>query len=51
MESRFKSAYTTLRTLILDGLAFIPGSWASYNLIGAIRGWTGFSYRSVPSYD
>ena len=31
--------------------AFIPGSYASYILVGACRGWKGYHYGDVPSYD
>ncbi len=30
---------------------FIPGSYASYILYGAYRGWNGYHYDQIPSYD
>lgn len=30
---------------------FLPGSYASLNLLGAYLGWSGYDYSSVPSYD
>ena len=32
-------------------VAFLPGSYASYILVGACRGWKGYHYDDVPSYD
>lgn len=33
------------------GAVFLPGSYASTNLLGAYLGWPGYSYDAVPSYD
>ena len=32
-------------------LAFIPGSYATFQLYGAYKGWKGYRYDAVPSYD
>ncbi len=29
----------------------LPGSYASFNLLGAYLGWPGYHYDSIPSYD
>ncbi|KAF1795402.1 hypothetical protein GQ600_18524 [Phytophthora cactorum] len=31
--------------------AFIPGSYATYQLYGAWKGWKGYNYDQIPSYD
>lgn len=31
--------------------AFLPGSYASWNLYGAYKGWVGYDYSHIPSYD
>lgn len=31
--------------------AFIPGSYASYQLYGSFKGWKGYDYSQIPSYD
>lgn len=40
-----------LAMIILGSLMFIPGSYASCVLYGAYRGWPGYEYNQVPSYD
>ncbi|KAF4319945.1 hypothetical protein BBO99_00005750 [Phytophthora kernoviae] len=40
-----------LSFLILGLIAFIPGSYASYQLYGAWKGWKGYDYSQIPSYD
>ncbi|CAI5706375.1 hypothetical protein KXD40_006373 [Peronospora effusa] len=40
-----------LSFLILGLMAFIPGSYASYQLYGAWKGWKGYHYDQIPSYD
>ncbi|KAG1699038.1 hypothetical protein DVH05_014410 [Phytophthora capsici] len=40
-----------LSFLILGLIAFIPGSYASYQLYGAWKGWKGYHYDQIPSYD
>jgi len=40
-----------LPIFILGGIMFIPGSYASYIIYGAWRGWSGFNYNMIPSYD
>ena len=35
----------------VGALAFLPGSYATYTIYGAWRGWPEFSYDSLPSYD
>ena len=37
--------------LILGGITFLPGSYASWNLYGAYKGWVGYDYSHIPSYD
>ena len=37
--------------ILLGGLMFIPGSYASTVLYGAYRGWDGYDYSQIPSYD
>ena len=37
--------------IILGVIAFLPGSYASYILLGAFLKWRGFKYSQVPSYD
>lgn len=37
--------------MLLGGLMFLPGSYATYILLGAFLGWDDFSYNQVPSYD
>mmetsp|Transcript_27036 Transcript_27036/g.27279 ORF Transcript_27036/g.27279 Transcript_27036/m.27279 type:complete len:118 (-) Transcript_27036:192-545(-) len=40
-----------LAFLVLGGVMFLPGSYASTILFGAWRGWQGYEYDMVPSYD
>ncbi|CAI5734630.1 unnamed protein product [Peronospora destructor] len=40
-----------LSFLVLGLLAFIPGSYATYQLYGAWKGWKGYDYAQIPSYD
>ncbi|KAL4111523.1 hypothetical protein PRIC1_003201 [Phytophthora ramorum] len=40
-----------LSFLILGLIAFIPGSYATYQLYGAWQGWKGYNYDQIPSYD
>jgi hypothetical protein len=37
--------------IVVGALSFIPGSYAVWNLYGAWRGWSGYSYDHLPSYD
>ena len=37
--------------ILLGGLMFLPGSYASYILLGTFLGWEDFSYSQIPSYD
>jgi hypothetical protein len=37
--------------LAVGSLAFVPGSYAVVNLYGTWRGWEGYSYDAIPSYD
>jgi hypothetical protein len=37
--------------IVVGALAFVPGSYAVWNLVGAARGWRGYSYDHLPSYD
>ena len=37
--------------ILLGSLMFIPGSYASAVLYGAYRGWDGYDYSQIPSYD
>eukprot|EP01031_Cornospumella_fuschlensis_P024428 gene24428-29527_t len=32
-------------------IVFLPGSYASIVLYGSYRGWTGYDYSLIPSYD
>ena len=36
---------------VLGSLTFLPGSYACWLLLGAWCGWSGYSYRDIPSYD
>uniref|UniRef100_A0AAV1UNI3 Transmembrane protein 230 n=1 Tax=Peronospora matthiolae TaxID=2874970 RepID=A0AAV1UNI3_9STRA len=40
-----------LSCFILGLIAFIPGSYASFQLYGAWKGWKGYDYNQIPSYD
>lgn len=40
-----------LAMVVLGSLMFIPGSYASCVLYGAYRGWPGYEYNQIPSYD
>ena len=40
-----------LPLLILGSIMFIPGSYASYIIYGTWRGWPGFDFSQIPSYD
>ncbi|CAI5740810.1 unnamed protein product [Hyaloperonospora brassicae] len=40
-----------LSLFFLGLIAFIPGSYASYQLYGAWKGWKGYDYSQLPSYD
>ncbi|KAE8903685.1 hypothetical protein PF005_g15113 [Phytophthora fragariae] len=40
-----------LSFLILGLIAFIPGSYATYQLYGSWKGWKGYTYDQIPSYD
>ena len=40
-----------LAMVLLGFLMFTPGSYASFVLYGAYRGWTGYDYSQIPSYD
>ncbi len=35
----------------VGSVMFIPGSYASWTLFGAWRGWAGYTFESLPSYD
>ncbi|CAM9997550.1 unnamed protein product [Phaeothamnion confervicola] len=37
--------------MMIGAILLLPGSYASYNLLGAYLGWDGFDYRDIPSYD
>lgn len=37
--------------LVVGSIAFLPGSYATFQLFGAWRRWPGYSYDAVPSYD
>jgi hypothetical protein len=36
---------------VVGSIAFIPGIYASFILLGAALGWQGYSYDQLPSYD
>lgn len=40
-----------LSMVVLGSLMFIPGSYASFILYGSWRGWHGYEYSMIPSYD
>nr|CCA18542.1 conserved hypothetical protein [Albugo laibachii Nc14] len=40
-----------LSILMLGLIAFIPGSYATFQLYGSFRGWKGYQYDQVASYD
>ena len=37
--------------LVIGGLAFLPGSYATFILLGAWCRWDGYRYGDLPSYD
>eukprot|EP01035_Chromulina_nebulosa_P020703 gene20703-26840_t len=37
--------------IILGGLMFTPGSYACFIIYGSWKGWPGFDYSLIPSYD
>ena len=40
-----------LSMIVLGALMFVPGSYGSFIIYGAYRGWTGDSYNQIPNYD
>ena len=42
---------TGTNLLIIGGLMFLPGSYASWILYGAWKRWPGYEFHQVPSYD
>ena len=40
-----------LALLVLGGLTFLPGSYASTVVLGAALGWRGYRVEDLPSYD
>ena len=55
-ERHVQKGETDARTLVFCHVpsaraAFLPGSYASWNLYGAYKGWVGYDYSQVPSYD
>ncbi|KAF0701327.1 Aste57867_8178 [Aphanomyces stellatus] len=40
-----------LSFFVLGLITFIPGSYATTQLYGAYKGWHGYDYSQVPSYD
>lgn len=40
-----------LAMIIVGAIAFLPGSYASFILLGSALGWEGYTYDSLPSYD
>ena len=36
---------------VVGALSFLPGSYATWHLLGAWLGWPDFDYDMVPSYD
>lgn len=37
--------------LMMCVAAFIPGSYATCQLYGSWKGWKGYDYSQIPSYD
>jgi hypothetical protein len=37
--------------IVVGAIAFLPGSYASFILLGAWCRWEGYSYQDLPSYD
>ncbi|ETV79757.1 hypothetical protein H257_06987 [Aphanomyces astaci] len=37
--------------LFLGVIAFIPGSYATFQLYGAYQGWRGYAFHNLPSYE
>lgn len=37
--------------IVVGSLAFLPGSYATFILIGAWCRWDGYRYSDLPSYD
>lgn len=37
--------------LVTGSLAFIPGSYASWIILGSYMGWRGYDMHELPSYD
>lgn len=42
---------TGTNLLVIGGLMFLPGSYASWILYGAWKRWPGYEFHQVPSYD
>jgi hypothetical protein len=42
---------TGTNLLVIGGLMFLPGSYASWILYGAYVRWPGYEFHQVPSYD
>ncbi|ETV96042.1 hypothetical protein H310_10690 [Aphanomyces invadans] len=40
-----------LSHLFLGVIAFIPGSYATFQLYGAYQGWRGYAFHNLPSYE
>ncbi|OQR88226.1 hypothetical protein ACHHYP_07051 [Achlya hypogyna] len=40
-----------LSFFVLGLITFIPGSYATTQLYGAYKGWPGYDYSQLPSYD
>ena len=40
-----------INMLVIGGLMFLPGSYASWILYGAWKRWPNYEYHQVPSYD
>lgn len=51
MGSKAEDRDRGLAMVVLGSLMFIPGSYASCVLYGAYRGWPGYEYNQIPSYD
>lgn len=46
-----RTLWLTVALLCAPHTAFIPGSYASVQLYGSYKGWKGYDYSQIPSYD
>ena len=51
LGSTLSAADRGLSLIVLGSIMFIPGSYASMIIFGTWRGWHGYDYSQIPSYD